>query len=334
MDILKTKIDLPTKNTLLFVLNSIYDLDLKDTLAKKTLIKKITKLYENEENVLKLIQILSTSSYLKLEKIYNDYIKGEDPVESFLKNKADDLMDCALFYLIETRYTDKSIDYIYVFNNDAFNHLGVLFSDKGKELFKKEKLFEEVVIGITNTYGVLKMDFFVSLVNSYLNESFNEDSLIDRLLTKLSFNQYVNNFTINWKNIGENDVFFTFLEYDDELGRICESQKQLNFSYNIFDLDEIIKRAKSPYDKNTSELINKIKEYNKKISDEEIDRFIDNTIRGNEDYINEIEKLLKDIDEDKKEDMLNVLATWHNDLELYPLCGYSINNLKEDNYIS
>lgn len=334
MEIKKTKIDLPTRNTLLFILNSIYDLEVKDTLTKKTLIKKISEVYQTEEGILKLIQILTTSSYKKLERIYNDYKNGKDIIESFLKNKADDLIDCALFYIIETKYTDNSIDITYIFNSDAFNNMEVLFSKKGKELYEKEKLFEEVMIGLTNIYGVIKMDYLVSLVNNYLKENFDEDSLIDRLLTKLSFNQLVNNFTINWKNIGENDTFFTFLEYDDELGRICESQKQLDFSYNIFDLDEIISRAIHNRSKNTDEVVKKIKEYNKKITDEEIDRLIDNSVRGNEEFLNQIEKLLNDVKEDEKENMMKLLSTWHNDLELYPLCGYSINNLKEENYVS
>lgn len=334
MDIKKTKIELPTKNTLLFVLNSIYDASVKDTLTKKTLIKKINELYQDKENILKLIQILTTSSYVKLEKIYNDYINGLDPIDSFLKNKADDLIDCCLFYLVETRYTDNTIDFNYIFNIDAFKNLGVLFSKEGKDLFKKEKLFEDVIIGITNTYGVIKMDYLVSLANNYLNTDFDDDSLIDRLLTKLAFNQLVNNFTINWKNIGENDTFFTFLEYDDEIGRICESQKQMNFSYNIFDLDEIVERAKNPYNKSTDLVIEKIKEYDKDITDEEIDRFIDNSVKANDDFVKQIDKILSSVNEDKKDDMIKILSTWHNDLELYPLCGYSINSLKDDNYIS
>ena len=334
MDIKKTKIDLSTRNTLLFILNSIYEQDVKDTLTKKTLIKKINELYQDEENILRLIQILSTSSYKKLERIYNDYKKGKDVIESFLNNKTDDLIDCALFYIVETKYTDNSLDINYIFNIDAFNHLDVLFSKRGKELYEKEKLFEEVMIGLTNIYGVIKMDYFVSLVNSYLKESYDEDSLIDRLLTKLSFNQLVNNFTINWKNIGENDTFFTFMEYDDELGRICESQKQLDYSYNIFDLDEVISRAIHNRSKSTNEVIKKIKEYNKKITDEEIDRFIDNSVKGNEEFINQIERILSDVEEAKKDDMVKILSNWHNDLELYPLCGNSINNLKEENYVS
>ena len=76
MDDKKVRITYPTKNTLLFVLNSIYDKDVSQTLTKTKLIKKMSELYSDETNVLKLTEILSIDSYKKLETIYNDYIRN------------------------------------------------------------------------------------------------------------------------------------------------------------------------------------------------------------------------------------------------------------------
>lgn len=157
----------------------------------------MSELYSDETNVLKLTEILSIDSYKKLEVIYNDYLNGIDPAISFMNNETNDLIDTCIFYLEETKYSDNSIDIKYVYNPTVFKNLGVLFSDKGKEQFKKEELFENVIIGLNNIYGVIKMDYFVSLVNNYLNTNYDEDALLDKLLIKLKFNQRVNNFTIN-----------------------------------------------------------------------------------------------------------------------------------------
>lgn len=332
----KIKIDLPTKNTILFIANSIYGADYSQTLSKKALIKKMNEIYSKEENILKLIEIIHTSTYKKLEHIYNDYINGVDVVDSFIKNNGEstDLVDVLLFYVEEVKDVDNTKSINYVCNMDAFKNIGVLFSDKGKELFKKEVLFENVINGLTNIYGVIKMDYFISLVNNYLNENFDEDSLIDRLLNKLVYNHLVNNFTINWKNLGETDYFFSFLEYDDEMGKICESQKQLNYEYNIFDLEEVIKRSNNLYDDNTTDIILEIKDYNKDIDDDFIHEFIYNTLKGNEKSVKQLDKILEHVSDNKKDELIEKLALWHNDLELYPLCGYSINTLKEDNLVS
>lgn len=332
MDKNKSRITYPTKNTMLFIANSIYDLNLNPSLTKSKLIKKMNELYSKEENILKLTELLSIESYKKLEVIYNDYKNGINPSISFLDNEHSDLIDTVLFYLEETKYPDSSLDLKYQYNIEAFKHMDVLFSDKGKEYFKKEELFENVVVGLTNIYGVIKMDYFVSLVNNYLNTDYDEDSLIDKLLSKLKFNQKVNNFTINWKNLGESDHFFTFFEYDDELGLLCESQKQVKFEYNIYDLDEVVKRAQKKYDNYTYEVINKLKESNKELNDEYLDEFVLNSFKGSEKAVKELDMILKDASD--KDELLEMLALWHNNIGLYPLCGNSIDSMKEENFVS
>ena len=333
MDDKKVRITYPTKNTLLFVLNSIYDKDVSQTLTKTKLIKKMSELYSDEINVLKLTEILSVDSYKKLEVIYNDYLNGIDPSISFMNNETNDLIDTCIFYLEETKYADNSIDIKYVYNPIVFKNLGVLFSDKGKDRFKKEELFENVIIGLNNIYGVIKMDYFVSLVNNYLNINYDEDALLDKLLIKLKFNQRVNNFTINWKNIGETDHFFTFFEYDDEIGRLCESQKQINFQYNIYDLEEVIKRSYKKYDNYTYEVISKLKNSNHELNDEYLDEFVLNSFKGSEKAVKELDTILSGV-KDEKDDLLEMLALWHNNIGLYPLCGNSIDSMQEESFVS
>ena len=329
----KVRITYPTKNTLLFILNSIYDKDVSSNLTKTKLIKKMNELYNDENNILKLTEILSIDSYKALEAIYNDYLNGTDPSISFLNYETNDLIDTSIFYLEETKYSDNSIDIRYVYNPTVFKNLGVLFSKKGHELFKKEALFEDVVIGLNNIYGVIRMDYFVSLVNNYLNLNLDEDALLDKLLMKLKFNQRVNNFTINWKNIGETDHFFTFFEYDDEIGRLCESQKQMNFKYNIYDLEEVLKRAYKKYDNYTYEVIDKLKTSNKKLNDEYLDEFVLNSFKGSEKAVKELDTILSGV-KDEKDDLLEMLALWHNNIGLYPLCGNSIDSMQEESFVS
>ncbi|MCR5462409.1 MAG: hypothetical protein K6E87_05015, partial [bacterium] len=112
----KVRITYPTKNTLLFILNSIYDKDVSSNLTKTKLIKKMNELYNDENNILKLTEILSIDSYKALEAIYNDYLNGTDPSISFLNYETNDLIDTSIFYLEETKYSDNSIDIRYVYN--------------------------------------------------------------------------------------------------------------------------------------------------------------------------------------------------------------------------
>ena len=81
-------------------------------------------------------------------------------------------------------------------------------------------------------------------------------------------------------------------------------------------------------------MILEIKDYNKDIDDDFIHEFIYNTLKGNEKAVKQLDKILEHVSDNKKDELIEKLALWHNDLELYPLCGYSINTLKEDNLVS
>ena len=47
-----------------------------------------------------------------------------------------------------------------------------------------------------------------------------------------------------------------------------------------------------------------------------------------------IKPIIENADEEKVEDLIDYLAYAHNELELYVLCGYSPNSLRDDKIVN
>ncbi|MBP5446328.1 MAG: hypothetical protein J6Y28_09175 [Acholeplasmatales bacterium] len=334
MDIKKITIDLPTKETMLFVTNTLFNFEYSKNLSKKKLLDKAKEIYQDEENVLKLVNVLSNDAYLKLELIYKDFKDGKNVELSFNRNHTNELIDLMFFYVEEIKYTDNSFDIKYVYNESTFNKLDILFSESSKEKVMESNLFEKVVKGLLNTYGVIRLDYFVTFINNYLDKNYNETQIFNLIYDKLVLNQLVERFTINWKNINEVEEYVSFMEYNDDLALIAESQKQLNFEYNIHDLDYILDKSETVIDEESLSMILEIKKYNKKIKDDEMHNFVKDTLLGSEKAIKKLEHIMKNVKESDMNKVLQILTNWHNDLEIYPLCGYSPNSLKEENLVN
>lgn len=330
----KIKIDHPSKETMLFITNTIFNYDFSNNLPKKKLLDKIKDIYQDEENILHLIDVLSYDSYKKLETIYNDYKNGLDIIESFNNNYSNELIDLMFFYVEEIKYNDKQFEINYVYNDRTFNKLDILFKEENKQKASESHLFERVVKGLLNTYGVIKLDYFITFINNYLNKEYSDTLIFNLIYDKLVLNQLVERFTINWKNINEVEEYVSFMEYNDDLALIAESQKQMNFEYNIHDLDYILEKENDDIDDSSKLMIFELKKYNKKIKDDELNQFVKDTLLGSEKAIGQLEKIMKNVKEKDMNTVLQLLTNWHNDLEIYPLCGYSPNSLKEESFIN
>lgn len=332
MDIKKRKIELPNKDTMLFIAKSIFNLNMSSNLPKSKIYDKMMNYYKKEANLLTLIEVLSHDAYTKLERICKDVKEGIKPNESFRNNYSEELEDVMIFILEEIKYMDNSFDCFYTYDLELFKKLEILFSKEGKEKEEKEYIFERVIKGLFNIYGIIKKDYFLSFVNSYLKTNYTYDELMDKMYTKLVLNTMVETFSINWTNINEKDSFISKLPYEDKLGIIAESQKQIDFDYNVHELDYILEKADINYLAEHKDLYEYLKKYN--IKDEAIINFINDSIIGIKEANEILKNVLDNIPPEEIDDLLDYLTSWHNDLCMYPLCGYSPNTLSDNKMVN
>lgn len=334
MDIKKMSIKIPSKDTMLFISNAILELNINPSISKSKIIEKIDNTYLKDDNIYKLINLLSYDAYKRLENIYNAFVDEKNVIDAFNNNFSVELIDVCIFREVDITYVNGEKDFEYTYNDLVFKKLDKLFNEDGKKLMEEEYLFERVIKGILNTYGIIKKEYFVTFVNDYLNKDYDYDTLIDKVYTKLILNTMVERFTINWKNINESDDFISKIPYTDELGNLAESQKQLNFDYNYHDLDYILKKANMDIEEDYKDIIDNISNLNKTLDKKTIVNFIDEVITGVKSATDIIKPVVTGTDSDMVEDLIDYLTYIHNELELYPLCGYSPNSLHENRVVN
>ena len=170
------------------------------------------------------------------------------------------------------------------------------------------------------------------IVNSYLKTNYTYSELMDKVYSKLILNTLVETFSINWTNLGERDSFVSKIPYEDNLGIVAESQKQIEFDYNIHEIDYIIEKANINYEKEYNDLFMFLDKYN--IEKEKIIKFIDEAILGIKEASEILKIILENIPSSDIDDVLDFLTMWHNNLCMYPLCGYSPSSLSDTKMVS
>ena len=332
MDIKKRKVELPNKDTMLFISNSIFNLHFSSNMPKRKIYEKMMDYYKKSDNLFTLIEVLSFDAYNKLERICTDVNNGINPEKSFKENYTEELEDIMVFILEEYKYNDDSFDCFYTSDLELFKKLSILFNNEGKEKANKEYTFERVIKGLFNIYGIIKKEYFVSFVNSYLKTNYTYSELMDKVYSKLILNTLVETFSINWTNLGERDSFVSKIPYEDNLGIVAESQKQIEFDYNIHEIDYIIEKANINYEKEYNDLFMFLDKYN--IEKEKIIKFIDEAILGIKEASEILKIILENIPSSDIDDVLDFLTMWHNNLCMYPLCGYSPSSLSDTKMVS
>lgn len=334
MDIKKRKIDIPNKDTMIFISNSILDLKIPTSMSKSKIYSKVVEAYKSKSDLRFLIDVLSFDAYKKLENIYNDFLDGLDLVKSFEDNKTDELFDCLLIILEEIKYSDNSFDVLYTYNAEVFKKIGTLFDEEGKRLALESYKLERLVKGLLNTYGIIKKEYFLSFINNFLKKNYTFDELMDKLYSKLVLNTLIERFSINWSNLNETDEFISKIPYSQSLDGVIESQKQLDFDYNIHDLEYYYDKDKLNYLEEFNYDVKRLKDLIPKISDEKINNFFNDVITGMKSPSDILNDLLNDSEAKDIDELIDYLTKLHNNLEAYPLCGHSPNSLKEEKLVN
>ena len=149
------KINIP-KDTMLFVVNTVFSKNVKESTTKENILKMMPKIFENAESS-EIIKLLPYKAYIALEKLIN-YVKTSDDIKKFFYSyEYPDVKYLEQAMIIVSRATHT--EYIYSLNPGVIEKLRKLFSKENRELAKRYGRIENLTMGLLYSYGVVDFDF-------------------------------------------------------------------------------------------------------------------------------------------------------------------------------
>lgn len=132
---------------MLFVVNSVFDKDIKESTTKENILKMMPEIYENADDE-QILKMLPHRTYKDLERLI-EYIKTSNDIKSFFyKREHPDIRYLEEAMIIVMRA--KHLEYNYFLNSGVVENLSRLFSKENNEIAKRygeeldKKLKEEV----------------------------------------------------------------------------------------------------------------------------------------------------------------------------------------------
>lgn len=145
-----------SKDTMLFVVNSVFKKEIKESTTKENILKMIPEIYENA-NPKEIIKLLPYKTYVALEDLMA-YIKTSDDINKFYY----DAGHSDVRYLEETMILimrAKKFEHKYLLNPGVIEKLGKLFSKENRELANRYGRIEELTKGMLYSYGAVEFEF-------------------------------------------------------------------------------------------------------------------------------------------------------------------------------
>ncbi len=230
-----------TKDTMLFVVNSVFDNNIKENTTKEDILKMMPNIYENADKE-RIIEMLPYRAYKDLERLI-EYVKTSDDIKTFFyKREHPDIRFLEEAMIIVRRV--KYHDYNYTLNPGVIEKLKGLFSKENKEIAKRYGEIENLTKGMLYTYGIVDFEFLRKQLCKYMNEIITETELRDIYFTRLNLNTFVNDYNIRWTNTNEIQPFVTYLDEEEvfiDIGQIAEEQKLRKMRYKLCNKQELLK---------------------------------------------------------------------------------------------
>lgn len=309
-----------SKDTMLFVVNTVFEKGIKENTTKENILKMIPEIYENSEPK-EIIKLLPYRAYEALEDLI-EYIKISDDINKFYFDSGHSdvryLEEAMIIFMRAKKY-----EYKYFLNPGVIEKLGKLFSKENKEIAKRYGRIEDLTKGMLYSYGVVEFDFLRTQLCKYMNEIISEDELYDIYFKRLNLNLDVNYYNVRWTNTNQVQQFVTYLDEEKEdVGYIVDEQKSRGLKYKSFKEQEILNRKEYLWDKSTQKLYQYIKSKNEDVWEYLFQRIIKKSELGENILSELIEKCRfeseKDIDE-----FMKIFMEWYNNSPQYVLGGYS-----------
>ena len=311
-----------SKDTMLFVVNSVFNQGIKESTTKENILKLMPAIYENADDE-EIIKMLPYRTYKDLERLI-DYIKTSDDIKSFFyKREHPDIrfLEEAMIIVMRAKYSD----YNYTLNPGVIEKLKRLFSKENRERAKRDGEIENLTVGMLYEYGIVDFDFLRKQLCKYMNEIITEEELRDIFFTRMNLNRFVNDYNIKWTNTNEVQYFVTYLdeEYSPiDIGEIAEEQKARKMKYKQFSKQELLKREEYLYDERAKKLYKFLKSKNDNIYEWTFKRLLKNNELGI-DILGDLSNMCMFADDIELKKFMDLFTDWYNNSPQYMLGGYS-----------
>lgn len=311
-----------SKDTMLFVVNSIFNQDIKENTTKENILKMIPSIYENADDE-KIIKMLPYRAYKDLERLI-EYTKTSDDIKSFFyKREHPDIryLEEAMIIVMRAKYDN----YNYSLNPGVIEKLTRLFSAENKVIAKRYGDIEFLTVGMLYSYGIVDFEFLRKQLCKYMNEIITERELRDIFFTRLNLNIFVNDYNIRWTNTNEIQAFITYLdeEYSPiDIGQIAEEQKARKMKYKQFSKQEILKREEYYCNEKAQKLYKFLKSKNDNIHEWTFKQLVKKNELGI-DILGELSNMCMFEDDFELKKFMNLFMDWYNNSPQYMLGGYS-----------
>ena len=311
-----------SKDTMLFVVNSVFNKDIKENTTKEEILKMMPDIYENADDE-EIIKMLPYRAYKDLERLI-EYVKTSDDIKSFFyKREHPDIrfLEEAMIIVMRAKYHD----YNYSINPGVIEKLTRLFSEENKKIAERYGDIENLTVGMLYEYGIVDFDFLRKQLCKYMNEIITEKELRDIYFTKLNLNTFVNDYDIRWTNTNEIQPFVTYLDEEEvpiDIGQIAEEQKARKMKYKQFSKQELLKREEYLYDERAKKLYKFLKSKNDNIYEWTFNRLLKNNELGI-DILGDLFNMCMFKDDIELKKFMDLFTDWYNNSPQYMLGGYS-----------
>lgn len=311
-----------SKDTMLFVVNNIFNQDIKENTTKENILKMIPSIYENADDE-KIIKMLPYRAYKDLERLI-EYTKTSDDIKSFFyKREHPDIryLEEAMIIVMRAKYDN----YNYSLNPGVIEKLTRLFSAENKVIAKRYGDIEFLTVGMLYSYGIVDFEFLRKQLCKYMNEIITERELRDIFFTRLNLNTFVNDYDIKWTNTNEIQAFITYLdeEYSPiDIGQIAEEQKARKMKYKQFSKQEILKREEYYCNEKAQKLYKFLKSKNDNIHEWTFKQLVKKNELGI-DILGELSNMCMFEDDFELKKFMDLFMDWYNNSPQYMLGGYS-----------
>ena len=318
-----------SKDTMLFVVNSIFENDIKESTTKDDILKMMPDIYEKADDET-IIEMLPYRAYKELERLI-DYIKTSDDIKNFFyKSEYSGIkyLEEAMIIVMRVKYHN----YNYTLNQGVIEKLNGLFSKENRKIAQRYGKIENLTIGMLYSYGIVDFDFLRKQLSKYMNEIITEKELRDIYFTRLNLNTFVNDYNIRWTNTNEIQSFVTYLDEEEtpiDIGQIAEEQKARKMKYKQFSHQELLKREEYLFDERAKKLYKFLKSKNDNIYEWTFRRVLKNNELGI-DILGELSNLCMFEDDLELKKFMNLFTDWYNNSPQYMLGGYSPIEFREN----
>lgn len=309
------------KDDMLFVVNEVFEQNVKNSISKENILKLMPKIYENAVDR-EILKLLPYKTYLQLEKMM-EYIKTNDNINNFLK--AIDFREVRnLEYAMIVVSRAKYGKYEYSLNPGVLEQLKRLYTKENRKIAEKYGEIEALILGMLYSYGVVEYNFYRNKISEFIGENIKNEEIDDICYKRLNLNPLVTTFSIEWTNSHKVESFITYL--NEELAEdIAVEQKSRGLKYKEFSKQQILNRQEIYWDENTQEFYDYMKKHYNYYWQ------IKNIFKDNEIGENITSKLLEKSDlfdnDIEMEKFMNKYIKWYNNSPQYPLGGYTPNEM-------